>query len=428
MASLSIYLIVGCGTLMGFGLWLGALTVNKVRGVTTHQLMVLTFAVGLICHIAFSILTPSFHAPDEKPHYNYVKYLAEHHSFPVSTTTVDENYQPPLYYLLLTPIYELMKRLSVGDPLTLRALRFFSVLLWGLTGLLTFRFLKGLDNDDGFVRIFIFSMVALLPTYTFLSSVVNNDNLIVPIGAGMMCLLAGRKPSLKSSALIGILFGVGLLTKPTAIVFAPLIVLALLMKLRRAGARSFLLHLSLSLIPAFLLWAPWAWKTWTTYGSVSGIRGVDPFSWGTAIPVIRGELWEINKTFWAVSGTYNDVYSFYPVGGVLLSSLALAGLLYGLLSKRERLMTLARKDAAIMVAAAFAVLINLIFILVLMFNRGQGRFLFPLLIPVSLLMALGLRMFSSSEAAISRIHVSGFFITYTLSFTCFSLSSMRFSL
>ncbi len=425
MASLSIYLAAGCGALAGVVLWLGAFFMNKVRGVQTRQLLTATLAIGFIGRAAFLLLTPTFYAPDERPHFEYVKYLAEQHSLPVSTTATDEYFQPPLYYLLLTPFYSLAHALSLRDSITVRILRAFSILLWGITVLLAFKFLECLSVDDAFVKIFVVGMIALLPTFTFLSSVINNDNLILPIGAAILWLLVRPEPSLKNSALIGILLGLGLLTKLTAIVYAPLIALTLLMRFRKTGAPLVLLHLALSIIPALIIWSPWALRAWGLYGSLSGMSGTVPFEWGTAIPVIWGELGEINKTFWAVSGEYNNVSSFYPIVGKLLFYLSLAGLLYGLLFKRERLISLAREDAAVMLASALAILINLVLILILLYHQGQGRYLFPLLIPIALLMAVGLRVFPASGAANSRIHVSAFFITYVLSFICFSLAVFR---
>ena len=105
-------------------------------------ILVLYFALGVL----FAVNTPSWQAPDEPAHYNYVRYLAEKGSFPIlhmgdyphayleelksrkfpPDLSIDplryEFHQPPLYYALTAPIYGL----TGGDPL---ALRLFSVVL-----------------------------------------------------------------------------------------------------------------------------------------------------------------------------------------------------------------------------------------------------------------------------------------------------------
>jgi hypothetical protein len=49
----------------------------------------IVISIGLVCRLAFSILTPTFYAPDEQSHFNYVKYLAEKRSFPIQTSRTD---------------------------------------------------------------------------------------------------------------------------------------------------------------------------------------------------------------------------------------------------------------------------------------------------------------------------------------------------
>ncbi|MDP2727523.1 MAG: hypothetical protein Q8P59_08250, partial [Dehalococcoidia bacterium] len=78
---------------------------------------------------AYAINTPLWQAPDEPAHFNYIRYLAQGKGFPIlqmgdynfdymaqitaahfpPQMSIDpiryESHQPPLYYLLETPIY-----------------------------------------------------------------------------------------------------------------------------------------------------------------------------------------------------------------------------------------------------------------------------------------------------------------------------------
>ncbi|MBA3755411.1 MAG: hypothetical protein H0X02_03945 [Nitrosomonas sp.] len=427
MSDLAIVLTTGCGTLIALVLWFILFYKNRASRLSTRQLLIIILAVGLICRAAYSILTPTFYAPDEHPHFNYVKYLAETHSLPIRTTQTDEYFQSPLYYLSLTPFYWLSQSLPLKENLIVRLLRFLTVLLWGVTVFFTFKFLERLHIDDTFIKLFVVSMVSLLPTYTYLSSVMNNDNLIMAFGSAILYLAVHPKPSLKNSALIGVLLGFALLTKLTAVIFFPLIALLSLIRfVKESDTRSEVARIFLSLILPILIFAPWGWRTWNIYGSISGLDATVPFEWNySAFFVIWGDLWYILQSFWAVSGRYNDIPNFfYPIIGKHMLYLALIGLLYGWLCKREKLKLLMGENTNVIIASAFAVLINLLLIFVMLYKQGVGRYLFPLLIPISLLMAIGLRIYSVSDSEDSRIHLTGFFITYALSFTCFTLAML----
>src|SRR5437016_9623061 len=103
---------------------------------STRSVFAAVIAVGILCRLAFAVLTPIFYAPDEHSHFNYVKYVSEHGSFPVQTTKMGdpanewEYFQPPLYYVALVPIYRAAHSLFHSEAGTVFALRFVSILLW----------------------------------------------------------------------------------------------------------------------------------------------------------------------------------------------------------------------------------------------------------------------------------------------------------
>ncbi len=78
-----------------------------------------------------------------------------------------------------------------------------------------------------------------------------------------------------------------------------------------------------------------------------------------------------------------------------------------------------------MLGMALAVIIN--FALVVRFgflyNQGQGRFLYPMLAPISVFIAVGIKLMMGSKCPQNaHIHAIGFFVAYLLSFTGFSLA------
>ncbi len=432
MSDLSIILIRVGGSLLGIALWVGLFYRNKVSEVSTRQLFTIILLVGLTCRIIFSLFTPTFYAPDEQAHFKYVEYLAENHSLPVqrshtfSPSNDWEYYQPPLYYLSLTPFYLLFQKTFQNDAVTVRLLRLFSVILWAITVFFAFKILKKLNIHNVFIRLFVIGIVSLLPTYTFLSSVINNDNLLIAIGSGILYLVVQTKTSLKNWMLIGIFLGLGLLTKLTAVIYIILIVLLFLIGLiRRTIGWNAILRFVLPITLAVLIWTPWAWRNWNLYGSITAEEVAnDVYRWQSTIDAVRNTLTYIHGSFWAVSGIHNNIASFYPTIGKHIFYFAVIGLAYGLFSKRENLILLVKENANIIIASAISILINLmlVFRFGVLYYQGQGRFLFPLLIPIALIMAVGLKMFSISDSKKTPVHLTGFLITYTISFTFFSLA------
>jgi hypothetical protein len=75
----------------------------------------------------------------------------------------------------------------------------------------------------------------------------------------------------------------------------------------------------------------------------------------------------------------------------------------------------------IFAALGLAILFNVMLVLRFgyLYGMGQGRHLFPLLYPIALLLAWGLKFIPATNAT---VHVTGFWITYAVTFEAFSCS------
>jgi hypothetical protein len=82
------------------------------------------------------------------------------------------------------------------------------------------------------------------------------------------------------------------------------------------------------------------------------------------------------------------------------------------------------KNPYTLIVLALTILVNLslVFRFGMLYDQWQGRFLLPLLAPISLLLAIGLRVFPVFDLKSSRVHLVGFFVTYVVSFTFYSLA------
>ena len=218
----------------------------------------------LIAGSLFAIYTPPWQVPDEPAHYNNVAHIAKTVTLPVlhmgdynqeklqnllDTKFVRklspgylryEAYQPPLYYLVATPIFWL----SDGSLL---ALRLFGVLLGALSVLLLYLCLALVFPGKSLIPLGAAAFSALLPMHMAMAAAVNNDGLaeLLMMASMLMLLqwmrhrfyetgtvaesLAGmqaskRRPQSHQLLWLGILMGLGMVTKIYAYLMLPVVV------------------------------------------------------------------------------------------------------------------------------------------------------------------------------------------------------------
>src|SRR5690242_17789566 len=102
---------------------------------TAGRYVFVVFVLAFIVRVAYAFVTPPFEAPDEYSHYSYVKFLHTFHQLPVQPNPAAhpeelEMHQPPLYYILVAPLFS-STELIPARPLLL--LRFMNILVSMLT-------------------------------------------------------------------------------------------------------------------------------------------------------------------------------------------------------------------------------------------------------------------------------------------------------
>lgn len=417
-------------TALGAGIfWLLLLRRQRVRVTEPRVLLAILIAVGLCGRMCFAFLTPTFYAPDEEAHYKYVRHLAEQHAFPVQTTkpgdgTNDFEYnQPPLYYLLLTPVFWLGHAVFGSVTATVIMMRLVSIGLWGVNVWAAILWLRRMAITDPKIRIFVLGMVCLLPTYVFVSAMINNDNLLITLGGLLLVLLAENRGTIKNSIATGLTLGLALLTKQSACVFVPAIVWLTLTDAYQKRASWTRAVGTIVLVGgcAALLFIPRAYWNFKTYGRFTPeYLVVIPVTWPSLAYGLASTVHNVVKTFWAVSGISNNVGYPFPLPGMLL--LGASGLI--LLRKLGRQIPIHRASERVnlMMIAALALMVCINFGLVLRFGyvsgMGQGRHLFPLLFPIAGALAGGLRTLSIKHFP---VQATGFWVTYAAVFVAFSL-------
>ena len=399
----------------------------------THCLpTVLIIAAYLAIGILYAVKTPPWQVPDEPAHYNYIKYLAENHRFPVlqmgdyphdyleeikarrfpPEMSIEplryEFHQPPLYYVLATAVYKLF----AGRLLPLRLL---SVLLGCCLLWVAYHIAKEIFPKDEALALGTTAFVAFVPMHVAITAAVNNDTLAELILVVILWILVRYvregAEGMGRFVGLGVLMGLGLLAKITTLVAIPLALAAIMVRegwreqrRKPTFARRFLLPASCILLPALLLILPWFVRNASVYG------GLDIWGLGRHDAIVVGQprtvewLAQLGATGLAkefILTTFRSFWAQFGWMGILVDqriylSLALlcavVGLGLVLFATNYTNFTNSQKRIALGLLALSALLTLLSYLWYnLKFVQHQGRYLFPALIPIGLAFALGLR-------------------------------------
>lgn len=415
---------------------------------TAVLLLLATLVAYLTIGTAYALNTPDWQNPDEPAHYNYIKFIVEHQALPVlqsgdydetyndqftrtpqntHSMSIDpfryEFYSPPLYYLLAAPIF------AVTDG-WLSALRLFSVILGGTLVVFAYRIGAELFPDRLQIAVGAAALVAFVPQHVAMMSAVNNDSLAELLIA--LCiwqsirLFKTDQPSSRSLFLLGGTLGFGLLTKQTVYYTAlPIVVVALFLHARKIQAtsdqrpardrwsfvtsspkrmRSGIRHLSFVFIPAIVLGGILWLHNLYVYGGLDVLglarhnsivvgqattaAWIDRFGLGGLLS--RGFTTTFHS-FWGQFGWMAVPMpdSTYLLLG-LLSGVALLGWLWWLIDRRKMQVASSKLQGAILLLLLFVLTFGGFIYYNLTFVQHQGRYLFPALIPIGLVVAIGL--------------------------------------
>ena len=396
-------------------------------------IVVIFCALGVV----HSVVIPLFEAPDEIWHFSFVRVLATRRSLPVQPAEgkdmwLREAGQPPLYYLLAAPAIALLDtsdfpgfvRFNVAHPavsahsqskapnvfihtphetfpyrgavLAVHIVRLMSV-LWGAGTIMgAYLVAREIVPARPELALATASITAFNPHFVFISSVVNNDAV-----ATCLCTLAlwlavrlGRETrffgkNLVSELTLGIVLGLALLSKVSALALLLLVALALgLAWWRERDVRALLVRGAVVFGLAGLVAGWWYVRNWVLYG--------DPLAWRVWLidigvhrigPVeLLRQFGHVATSFWSPDDELFSPVIFWALG--LLAMLATAGWV--------RL--IARRDARAKVNAEGLLLAGTWFVLLfaslvrymMTTPAAAGRLLFPGMASFSLLLVLGL--------------------------------------
>ncbi len=264
------------------------------------------------------VLFPPFTGHDEVAHYAYLRTVATEHRIPVLNKDrlppelyrycyytlswlpchpADEGYRanppqvaifedgniypvgmqyaanhPPLYYLLMSPVYWVIKG---GSPaFQVYVLRAFTIPFGMLTVLLSFLLVREIFPRDRFLMITVPAFVAWQPQVSYESAMLNNDMLSIALCSLILYeLVIGlrRGFSSKLCVMIGATLGLALLAKSTASTMTVIIAAAMIVGCGWRNYRIWIVRGALSAVIAGLIASPWYAFLYHTYGNFSGL-------------------------------------------------------------------------------------------------------------------------------------------------------------
>ena len=396
--------------------------------------IVLGFAVLVF---AYSVIVPVWEAPDEPGHFRYAVYVRQTLMLPsqLDLSPIDTSHHPPLYYLLaalvISPVdlSDLSGRFQPnrdfvwagnggtaanvsrhgtaetfpyrGYSLALHLMRWLSALM--AIGTVSFTILTGwlIFPDQKWLGLLAGALVGFNPQFVFISAAAMNDNLLILAATLVLwqTVRALQQPHLaRRWVWLGVLLGIATLSKINGIVFAGVVGVAMLFSLvQHKSARLFVMQIAWVGVPLLILAGWWFVRNEVLYGELLGTAVHEhryiaamraaPLNLDGYLNVLTIQNWSFWGAFgWLTVGVpqrtpYTVAWVFVMVGA------GLAGL--AVLRRRNSLTPVQKAVLALCVIAIAVQEVLLLRENNLFTTVTQGRYLFPIIAPTMLLVALG---------------------------------------
>ena len=203
-----------------------------------------TIRMGLL--IAWGILAlnnigklPVYVGFDQQGHWEYIRYIAESKKLPLATEGW-QMFQAPLYYLISAPLYLFFSQFFLED--SLRSILRIIPLMCGMAQVeLSYRALRYAFPERNDLQCLGTIIGGFLPMNFYISQYLGNEPLAGFLAASVVVmtykilLSPSHQWAYKNCLLLGLLLGLAILTKITALLLIPPIFLALIYKNFREG-------------------------------------------------------------------------------------------------------------------------------------------------------------------------------------------------
>ncbi len=349
-----------------------------------------------------------------------------YHAMGDPSRTVNKN------YLIHTPAERFPWH---GTALTVHIARLVSTALGAVAVAATYATALEIFPDRRWLALGAASLAAFNPMFIFTSARVSNDAAVTAFGSLVIwgsVRLAVRGLSRRGLVALGAALGLAVLSKLSGIALAPLPALALLLDALRNEQRSsrFTFHVLRStfhkdrltrlLVDALIIFGVaalvcgwWFARNWLLYDEVMGTHAwlshtatvrPEPIGLLDVIPQLDG----LEMSYWAMFGWFNIaaapwMYRFWW-GLVRVAALGLALVLIDQWrTSGQRKMAPPVQMGSLILIAAFLLIFGSVWRFIMIVLGSQGRYLMPVVAPISILLMLGLSRFlpKSREAGLA---------------------------
>jgi len=379
----------------------------------------------------YSLVIPLGEAPDEVDHFGVIRYIGQHQRLP-TTEEEHEAVQPPLYYLAATALTFWIPDhvpfatwanadFDLGDPraprnlllhpaaeawpfrgwaLSWHLVRLISVALGAVTVWAIFHLGRELFPERPEIALGMAALTAFTPQFLFMTAVVSNDNAATALSALVLWQVAVllQRNALRASrlALLGLLLGLGLLSKSNTIALVPVGGLAILIVWWRQASRQVRALFSSWLIALGLAAAVSGWyyvRNLIVFGDPLGLSFVlatnplrpDPVTPGVLLWLVRG----MSRSFWlGWIGIELDGGLYWLINALCL--VAAGAFLTWLAARWRRIATYVRWTVVMLGLHAVLTFASLLRWTAIVGGTDQGRLIYPLMPTVMLILAGGL--------------------------------------
>lgn len=425
-------------------------------GVRFGWIAALIVVIYTVLALWWSVVVPLGEGPDEPGHIHYALFLAQTGRLPVQqgdplkSDVPGEGHQPPLAYWLLQPAVRWLPAsefaLEMGanpqflhnggaDPNAYfrssrdifpyqglarawHLARGISVLLGALTlGLIYLTARASLPDQPG-LALGATALAAFNPQFIFHHALVSNDPLLITLASGLLyvsVILASRDMPNRGrvwlAAAAGLLLGLMLITKQSALALVPLplIALACAAWTRRIRTKMLIAQSALIVGSAALVATWWYVRNLRLYGDALGLDTFQQtFAPGgsSAITTLNWSagLWNLLRSSW---GNFGWLSLPLSVGAywVFAAFMALAAI--GLCASVGRSWWAGRGAVAVVLVSAVVLVCAWTgaFAMIAGMVAWQGRFLFPAIPALALLLACGLAAALPQRSALGALLV-----------------------
>jgi len=433
----------------------------------TRRTFLFILFIYIILAVGFSVVMPLGEGPDETDHYAYVRYIGLNQRLPEGAT-ITQGKHPPLYHATAAaltawtgldfnflrsnpdafppgpdapPNFFIHTTLESfpwqGGALAMHLARFLSIAFGAITLWATWRIGAEVFPEHREIGLLAAAFLAGLPAFLFISAAINNDNAAGAFGALALLLcvrIVWRGVTLGRSLWLGLVLGLGLLSKVGTLALWPLVAVALADALwtKRRDSRAWLKAAGYAMLVwgiGLLVASPWLLRNWQLYG--------DPLGWELVRATVdqRTGPVDLGVLLWLFKGLYQYFWGrFGPIGQVAmpswvyaLAAIIVVALLAGVVHYLRKILPHQHQSmfsVMLLILAPILVLASIIRYTAIALGTDQARLMWPAIGAIAAWVGIGVVGLAQWSGLAKRIRTKSLVAGFVATMVIYGLSTL----